>query len=199
MSRNFNPRSREGSDKPGRGLFIISSYFNPRSREGSDYGRVDLAKAIHVFQSTLPRRERQNPAYEDLIFQGISIHAPAKGATLRYKGRNGMCALFQSTLPRRERLLPNEYSGRIRKFQSTLPRRERPESEQYLRDAIDISIHAPAKGATRRIFSKSVLLRISIHAPAKGATRMYATEGAKKMQFQSTLPRRERQKCDVML
>ena len=35
-AKNFNPRSREGSD--GRFLFTISIlfYFNPRSREGSD-------------------------------------------------------------------------------------------------------------------------------------------------------------------
>ena len=36
---------------------------------------------------------------------------------------------------------------------------------------IEISIHAPAKGATRSCTSFRALSWISIHAPAKGATR----------------------------
>ena len=55
---DFNPRSREGSDKT---IFLCchrNPYFNPRSREGSD---VDL-KTMRSLAS-------------------ISIHAPAKGAT----------------------------------------------------------------------------------------------------------------------
>ena len=37
MQNNFNPRSREGSDR-GRTLSLRRSrYFNPRSREGSDF------------------------------------------------------------------------------------------------------------------------------------------------------------------
>ena len=77
--------------------------FNPRSREGSD---VQAAEG----------NARQ---------MGISIHAPAKGATSR-----------------RTRIRSN------RKFQSTLPRRERPGIQKTLKRIREISIHAPAKGAT---------------------------------------------------
>ena len=79
------------------------------------------------------------------------------------------------------------------KFQSTLPRRERPYFRFNLSSSFCISIHAPAKGATRfqfvlmlyRYLFQSTLPRrerrmlhmcfcnfiaISIHAPAKGAT-----------------------------
>ena len=56
---NFNPRSREGSDRTLSCSFhAIIPYFNPRSREGSDTGTAE--------QNT------------KLV---ISIHAPAKGAT----------------------------------------------------------------------------------------------------------------------
>ena len=58
--------------------------------------------------------------------EDISIHAPAKGATMI------------------ERLM----IGRTI-FQSTLPRRERPIKTIDKMQAIQISIHAPAKGATR--------------------------------------------------
>ena len=35
-SRNFNPRSREGSDAKSHNHGLMQHYFNPRSREGSD-------------------------------------------------------------------------------------------------------------------------------------------------------------------
>ena len=36
------------------------------------------------FQSTLPRRERRQPAHNPQVGNVISIHAPAKGATLTH-------------------------------------------------------------------------------------------------------------------
>ena len=82
-------------------------------------------KVNSLFQSTLPRRERQNPSHTAQHHQHISIHAPTKGATrnVRRCGRNtsdfnprshegsdhprsdrtAIHSVFQSTLPRRER------------------------------------------------------------------------------------------------
>ena len=79
----------------------------------------------------------------------ISIHAPARGATLY-------------------RLLPMRS---IWTFQSTLPRGERPVSEYTAVTITGISIHAPARGATPQHFAVHSLFEISIHAPARGATR----------------------------
>ena len=63
--RNFNPRSREGSDA----LYVESSnsanYFNPRSREGSDRSSQPIAVVYFPFQSTLPRGER--PMYPPFL------------------------------------------------------------------------------------------------------------------------------------
>ena len=122
-------------------------HFNPRSREGSDCKIAVFAKKIQVFQSTLPRRERldQWRIYSAFLefqstlprrerhLQGlqkyniclISIHAPAKGATIKSFSH------IAST-----------------KFQSTLPRRERPNANAFRVRRDLISIHAPAKGAT---------------------------------------------------
>ncbi len=56
----------------------------------------------------------------------------------------------------------------------------------------DISIHAPARGATRHYRSFTAATRkISIHAPARGATAEYA-HYTNSVLFQSTLPRGER-------
>ena len=57
----------------------------------------------------------------------------------------------------------------------------------------NISIHAPAKGATSpQSWQMMYLWMISIHAPAKGATVSCASFDTCIIQFQSTLPRRER-------
>ena len=101
--RNFNPRSREGSDFHLHLNRLHHRDFNPRSREGSDLYRITFLHSNHIsihapakgatrdflfcydsnfsFQSTLPRRERLN--LESFVNPGItiSIHAPAKGAT----------------------------------------------------------------------------------------------------------------------
>ena len=123
---SFNPRSRGGSDcawflqlagcavsihAPAGGAthticgaHTLHVGFNPRSRGGSDsVGCCDFPVTI-VFQSTLPRGERQ------------AIADPAKDAFW-----------FQSTLPRGERRLKELPARPNRKFQSTLPRGERQE------------------------------------------------------------------------
>ena len=99
-------------------------------------------------------------------------------------------------------------------FQSTLPRRERHRLSTDNRLPSNVSIHAPAKGATKSATSSSFFLFVSIHAPAKGATMTdfcnadgcivsihapakgatawYGLLSSLSPLFQSTLPRRER-------
>ena len=55
---NFNPRSREGSDRRKTPAGCWEGDFNPRSREGSDYLELGSYRATAKFQSTLPRGER---------------------------------------------------------------------------------------------------------------------------------------------
>ena len=102
---------------------------------------------IILFQSTLPRRERQEVDLPGQMDIEISIHAPAKGATEKAG-----------------------YIAKGRLFQSTLPRRERQECPDYVKEDENISIHAPAKGATFNADIQITGNDISIHAPAKGAT-----------------------------
>ena len=122
----------------------------------------------------------------------ISIHAPARGATVEELKRKIAEYGFQSTLPRGERQIPAP----------------REKGRKY------ISIHAPARGATGKGGSYDKIWRnfnprsregsdqkwtrhytawlISIHAPARGATRSCLTRVSRIGTFQSTLPRGER-------
>ncbi len=143
----------------------------------------------------------------------ISIHAPARGATEKQKGGEQM-SQFQSTLPRGERHGVATAESTTYIFQSTLPRGERRLTMENVINLGDISIHAPARGAT--FFPRLVgcTFLISIHAPARGATDYIrqvghlpenfnprSREGSDCMPyillhhfqiFQSTLPRGER-------
>ena len=81
ISSYFNPRSREGSDKYIAAQVGAGVDFNPRSREGSDVIIVLICKfSLH-----------------------ISIHAPARGATVNLESGGYVSSEFQSTLPRGER------------------------------------------------------------------------------------------------
>ena len=102
-----------------------------------------------AFQSTLPRGERPFRRFRLCRRCSISIHAPARGATLPH----GFDCPFQN------------------EFQSTLPRGERQKFYKKNEQKIDISIHAPARGATLKDKDSVVALQISIHAPARGATK----------------------------
>ena len=147
---------------------IDSPYFNPRSREGSDYNSR-YCYCVANISIHAPAKGATVPHLSEHYRIAISIHAPAKGATpCRYR-RSAVHAGFQSTLPRRERRRSG--AGNCQRWDFN------PRSREGSDEAIDrgharhdISIHAPAKGATMPQGFTISQTRISIHAPAKGAT-----------------------------
>ena len=108
------------------------------------------------------------------------------------RGRLECLLRFQSTLPRRERLsflLVFHHPA----YDFNPRSREGSDFKSFrFYENFCISIHAPAKGATTFIASPYFSQTISIHAPAKGAT-VFLFRYTSYIQFQSTLPRRERQ------
>ena len=67
------------------------------------------------------------------------------------------------------------------KFQSTLPHGERLADLGASPQPLQISIHAPARGATTQETQQQPRTKISIHAPARGATEVflpYLTNGS---------------------
>ena len=79
---------------PGRACF------NPRTRVGCDPSITASAPSPHLFQSTHPRGVRQAHAAELMPSLGVSIHAPAWGAT----GRGGRPAFDLSRFNPRTRV-----------------------------------------------------------------------------------------------
>ena len=146
-------------------------YFNPRSREGSD------RKAFFHYHWR----------------KHISIHAPAKGAT-GWTSTLHRKKPFQSTLPRRERL---DFGTPVIMDTWHFNPRSREGSDRifnYFISAFLISIHAPAKGATLES-SYNVRSIENFNPRSREGSDGFFLAGLTEIQgFQSTLPRRERQR-----
>ena len=126
------------------------------------------------FQSTPPRRGRPQVPGVSGRERGVSIHAPAKGATWSACASRPRASCFN---PR-----PREGGDHIHgHFEAVF---------------LGVSIHAPAKGATGQLARKIERYGVSIHAPAKGATPRAAWSWPP-APFQSTPPRRGR-RCPRM-
>ena len=118
-------------------------YFNPRSREGSDSSRGLYMFTFCVFQSTLPRRERQYRTFCNSFLHHFNPRS-REGSDLVKPGR--YLITFSDFNPRSREGSDADRDGNIYNLQ--------------------ISIHAPAKGATAfiNIFSLAVrLFFISSH------------------------------------
>ena len=95
--RSFNPRTRTGCDQKGGGKATAQGCFNPRTRTGCDVKHI----------------------YND-ICEGVSIHAPARGATRGSRAWRSK-SKFQSTHPHGVRLVLNFFNRLSMRFQSTHP------------------------------------------------------------------------------
>ena len=100
------------------------------------------------FQSTRPRGARHPEPGELRSAPGVSIHAPARGATVRPGVDCGTHRRFNPRA-RAGRDAVTERSRPCRKkFQSTRPRGARPDDGIRRIGLRAVSIHAPARGAT---------------------------------------------------
>ena len=125
---DFNPRSREGSDWLSGCDTTSCANFNPRSREGSDVlpgfpVHLSLLISIHA-----PAKGATVLRKKGWIHILISIHAPAKGAT-RWQKQLQLTHKFQSTLPRRERQVLDDMGITETNFNP----RSREGSDQFFR------------------------------------------------------------------
>jgi len=102
------------------------------------------------FQSTRPRGARPQYHNGEVVPCQVSIHAPARGATFTdsawvlYRESFNPRAREGRDYVRRERICGFVW------FQSTRPRGARPEMNRSTPISRPVSIHAPARGATRQ-------------------------------------------------
>ena len=145
--------------------------FNPRSREGSDsfFPSVCacLTISIHAPAKGATLFNRLIP-----IYCRISIHAPAKGATFAYRPVPPRPAKISIHAPAKGATEKGIPSRGLARFQSTLPRRERQMLRLMLRKMFRFQSTLPRRERQNAVLLSRAALSISIHAPAKGATAL---------------------------
>ena len=163
--------------------------FNPRTRVGCDLVLRCHCFADHRFQSTHPRGVRR----------------------VKFRSFPMRFSMFQSTHPRGVRRRTQRHQRELRRFnprtrvgcddtdmylyglecrfQSTHPRGVRHASCFITLTYTDVSIHAPAWGATSARKDSRLPPSVSIHAPAWGATIWFLLTSSSFILFQSTHPR----------
>ena len=172
---NFNPRTREGCDNRRARTPRFAGYFNPRTREGCDGIRFYRIIPFFGFQSTHPRGVRLSNLQQIVREHTISIHAPARGATITVDDAGNVMYNFN---PRTREGCDVDDSASAAA-------------------SIPISIHAPARGATvlsprekRKILNFNPRTREGCDDYPQNF-QMYATI------FQSTHPRGVRLQSDL--
>ena len=145
---------RRGRPSRAAALGSACHRFNPRPREGGDLRSLRSCAVACM----------------------VSIHAPAKGATLPTRRSLDVAHVFQSTPPRRGRRPIASMHRRRRSCFNPRPREGGDRSHRR-------------RSCRRR--------RVSIHAPAKGATDGMSVDAHPTCSFQSTPPRRGRPSAPI--
>ena len=149
---------------------------------------VRLWPRLLGFQSTRPRGARPSLTSSICLLHHVSIHAPAGGAT-PYLGMRQRLNQFQSTRPRGARLSAIACSGVLTPFQSTRPRgaRRLPTISRF--EVRNVSIHAPAGGATLQYVSVHTVISCFNPRARGGRDIPYLLDWQYFYRFQSTRPR----------
>ncbi len=164
----FNPRACGRRDSMG-----ARSVLRPRVSIHAPAGGATLhafcVKLLCLFQSTRLREARPESDLDVLMGEFVSIHAPAGGATVEHR-KNQIKILFQSTRLREARPTITFFTSALFCFNPRACGR-RDGKGLSTNDYTDVSIHAPAGGATALSCCHISARLVSIHAPAGGATR----------------------------
>ncbi len=154
------------------------------------FGRTVLV-SIHA-----PARGATFDQFFSIAFCYVSIHAPARGATISKAGFHAVQSVsihaparvrpkahivpkptirFQSTHPHGVRRRINITSASKTGFNPRTPHGVRLQVCSLQVCSMQVSIHAPARGATLSSPCAGPPFRVSIHAPARGATLIHFT------------------------
>jgi len=143
--------------------------FNPRARTRRDRKPSSVGFCWNQVSIHAPARGATMAFWRDASDDIVSIHAPARGATGQSAG-GGACGSFQSTRPHEAR---RPQSAALRAGQGRFNPRARTRRDSLAirkTSSAMVSIHAPARGATKSVKSDAQRAYVSIHAPARGAT-----------------------------
>ena len=145
--QGFNPRAREGRDSNEPSGTRALTSFNPRAREGRDYNIISSANNCQEVSIHAPARGATRVIIGGTSPKIVSIHAPARGATLRPDAWRNVHRSFNPRA-REGRDKGKPYIVRGRCCFNPRAREGRDSRRKPILVALEVSIHAPARGAT---------------------------------------------------
>jgi len=188
--RSFNPRTRTGCDEdagadvrfdrvsthaPARGAtddqagHILARHVSTHApARGATLGQSFPFYTCRV-STHAPARGATCPFQRRIGLQCVSTHAPARGATGVLPFFRGIM-MFQPTHPHGVRLSPSPFGAAVSVFQPTHPHGVRLSLAGDAWAWLEVSTHAPARGATLNRSHVLDAILVSTHAPARGAT-----------------------------
>ena len=154
----------------GRSLHCNHAGFNPRTHTGCDLHWYEAEYVGYVFQSTHPHGVRHttifivsvNGSFNPRTHTGCDV--PFMIKTIFLGGFNPRT----HTRCDKPKTCANKIVGL---FQSTHPHGVRLDLITDVRQKLQVSIHAPTRGATPHHLRHDGQPQVSIHAPTRGATR----------------------------
>ena len=147
----------------------MCSSFNPRPRTGGDGEVWSEDDGTAWFQSTPPHGGRPD-VIDDLIYGVMFQSTPPHGGRHNDTMSNRVTSCFNPRPRTGGDKAPYSMSTRYSPFQSTPPHGGRQSTGQGIEHVEQVSIHAPARGATKNTDTGQGNRAVSIHAPARGAT-----------------------------
>ena len=142
------------------------------------------------FQSTPPRGKRHQPLRRLAGLVGFNPR-PRAGSDLQHHRPHRAVDRFQSTPPRGKRHVARTLRTLITKVSIHAPAREATRAAARPSSHGGVSIHAPAREATCMLI-RAFVTNVSIHAPAREATLQGLGHEPPRLLFQSTPPRGKR-------
>ena len=165
----FNPRAREGRDFRATCSAAAFLCFNPRAREGRDSTTTNTSACGCSFN---PRAREGRDASCKHGHPGprlVSIHAPARGATIRFCRIH--CQLWRFN-PRAREGRDSRYPSNQAGLESFNPRAREGRDRPGVHCSLGQDRFNPRAREGRDAFNSRTLAScgVSIHAPARGAT-----------------------------
>ena len=185
----FNPRPRAGGDSKPLPLAPCGRRFNPRPRAGGDKRVAERDTGATRFQSTPPRGGRRRPVCSHSRVQYGFNPRPRAGGDRAHADIVVGLLKFQSTPPRGGRLEPRRHTAVLDGF-NPRPRAGGDSAEPPTRKGEpNVSIHAPARGATGSAPGARSATACFNPRPRAGGDASRRQERASGRRFQSTPPR----------
>ena len=143
---------------------VVACAFQSTRPHGARLERLAHSVLRHGFQSTRPHGARHSRAILGAELERVSIHAPARGATALSCARSRTMTCFN----------PRARTGR--------------DDDTTLTTAANAGFNPRARtGRDAEVGARAQCQGVSIHAPARGATRSCIRSAARRL-FQSTRP-----------